>query len=315
MPHSRRALTLSFGDLVEFARRGPFDLFASSPDHRSGHAPVIAFATEEQIESRSGCDRIVERMDVDLLWGHRLIESLVDRGVDCYPVIAVIGAAPSERLGIALATEGRRGSYGWGERLRIADHCATRGIDPADIADLVDTEADFFHQVAHYRELSLQLREWVERGICDLRTAQRLRALPTPLLEALESAGSALSFSNRRRYFVMAEELFRRDGRDAATALVERLASIDGAGERLEALRRVRYPAISAIEERVARIGREVLRGSGVTVSAPKNFEGGAYTVSFRFSSSRELERRLHAAERLMDHSDELLGLLFENDR
>lgn len=315
MPYTRRACNFALANLVEQATTSRFRFFASPAEPDSSAVPVLALATESKIVSTATGDQLTDWDDAELIWGHGFVEAKEHDDAARCPVVVVIGADMGEQLRIALSSEGRSGAYGWEERRRIAEFCEQHRIPAGTVADLVDPSGDFIQHITHYRILSPVLRGWVEQGVCDLRTAERLAQVPTDLLKRLESTGDGLSFSNRRRYLVMAQEVLRRDGLDEATAVIADLARLDSPSERIEALRRVRYPTLVRMEEQLSEVNRVTLRGSGVRVTAPKNFEGGGYTVSFTFSSNRELERRLRSADRLREVSDDLLGLLFGNDR
>jgi len=311
MSFARRAINLSVSNVRACARSGRFRFFSSDSDPESGAIPIVAVADAEQIGGTPAGDHHIDPAAAELVWGYRRVESLPDG--DSVPVLALVGAGPVELLRVALRTEGRSGEYGWEERRRIVEYCQVSGIAPEAVRDLVDPSGDFTQQVERYRTLTPELRRWVDRGMCDLRTAERLGALPAELMPAIENAGAGLSFSNRRRFLVMAQEVVRRDG-PAPLAEILRSESSGRADDRLKRLQELRYPMFSALEATLRRVNHDVLGGTGVRVEAPKNFEGGALTVTFSFSSRRELERRLRSAELIREKSDELLGLLFGNN-
>lgn len=310
MSYTRRAINLGGAELRACAASPRFRFFSRDPDPWSGALPIVAVSRIDRITwTAEGVGRI-DPAAADLVWGHGIVDATWTD--DTIPVLAVVGASPSELVQIAVRREGRSGGYGWEEQDRIAEYCRQNGVAPDAVRDLVDPGGDFMHHLERYRALAPEVRRWVDRGICDLRTAERIAGLPPDLMPAIERAGEGLSFSNRRRFLVMARDVLQRDGEAPVREILE---AGENAAERLERLRRVRYPELSALETTLERVNREHLRGTGVRVEVPKNFEGGALTVSFPFSSTRELERRLRSADRIREKSDELLGLLFGNDR
>ena len=83
-----------------------------------------------------------------------------------------------------------------------------------------------------------------------------------------------------------------------------------GSGDPLEKLGRLRYPRLTALEDRFRQIEAGSVKGSGITLSPPSFFEGDSYQVSFRFTSPQALSRKLQALQRLRSQSDELFSLL-----
>lgn len=316
MSYTRRAINLPIQDLRNCAESQRFRFFTRDPDPESGALPVVATTDLDRIDPA----------ETELVWGHGVVDAAKPGDTSLVPALALIGANPLDLVRFALRTEGRAGAYGWEEQRRIAEYCERNRINLEAVCDLVDPDGDYTHNLERYRALSPELRSWVNRGVCDLRTAERITSIPKDRMRSIEFIMQRLSFSNRRRFLVMAQEVVRRDG---AASLQDILGDSSSAGEGsgetpdagedsaaiLERLRRVRYPEYSTFEATLERVNHEHLRGTGVRVDAPKNFEGGALTVSFSFSSPAELERRLRGAHRITEKSDELLGLLFGNDR
>ena len=99
------------------------------------------------------------------------------------------------------------------------------------------------------------------------------------------------------------EEIRVRDGRGAAEILgreeIRRvltggLSRSDKIKEVKERFRRLRYPRLSHLEERLEEAVGKMELGAGVEVRFPAFFEGGEVRVELRAASVHELAERLH---------------------
>jgi hypothetical protein len=67
-------------------------------------------------------------------------------------------------------------------------------------------------------------------------------------------------------------------------------------------LMRRRFPAISRAESDFAHARETLALGPGVSLSAPRHFEGRSFSMTLSFSSRRELETRRDSLNRLLQH-------------
>lgn len=258
-----------------------------------------------------------------LVWGHHLVARTrndamcgapadvapADVAPDALPALLVEGSAnPASLLPVALAAENRPGRYQWRELDRICALADELGI--TGIAPLLDPARDVTLLVPRYRALPPAHREALEQELIDMRTAERLASLPSPLLEDLLRLGASLSFSRRRQFLIAGEEVLRRG--TAEDVLLRELRESPPEG-RFGIVMGRRYPRVRRMEAAVDRVRQKVLRGTGVRLDPPASFEGNRYTISFDTGSVDELRRRLAAAQRLEKELDELLGILFED--
>ncbi|TVR72377.1 MAG: hypothetical protein EA427_03310 [Spirochaetaceae bacterium] len=241
-----------------------------------------------------------------LVWGHH---RLPRRAEGMIPAILIAGGkGGTPLLAAALAAENRAGSYRWPELDRICR--LAEEMEVTGIAHMLDPTRDLPLLLPRYRALPDTHREALAREEIDLRTAERLGALSSPLLAELLSLGESLSFSRRRQYLIAAEEVLRR-----GMAEEDLLGELRGAvpAQRFEIVMAHRYPRLRRMESLVERVRRRTLRGTGVRIDPPERFEGSRYRVSFDVGSPEELRRRLEAAGRLEKELDELLGILYED--
>jgi hypothetical protein len=245
-----------------------------------------------------------------VVWGWHLLRVLEAGGArEVY--VDERELSPREALLLALALEGRRGSYRWEEMRRIAAYCGQFGIEADDEVSLAVTgDSGFLPRVERYRRLSPVLRSAVDSAAIDLKNAERLSGLPDELLAKLLEISQPLSHSNRRKMLALVRELIKGRLMDPEALLKEIEGHRDEPAELLARLRRRRYPELSSMEGRIERFNRDHLGGTGVALEAPANFEGRSFAVSFAFSNPQEFRSRLAALRRAEDHLEELVDLL-----
>lgn len=244
-----------------------------------------------------------------LLWGWDVVVRLARAGIEAVET-RPFGGDVRDAVLLILALEDRAGSYSVEERRRLLGLLDAAGMAPdGAINERVANGAPFAAAARRYAALPDPLREMVHDGTLDLKNAERLAAYPQAA-RALQSAVADFSFSNRRRFAAMLWEVAQRDelADEDLAALVDELAGADGGP--LSALRRRRYPTLSALEGSFAEVSDRALSGSGVSLHPPANFEGGRFRVEFSFASRRELDTRISALHRLEDKVDELFSLL-----
>jgi hypothetical protein len=224
---------------------------------------------------------------------------------------------PREALLLALALERRTGSYSWEEMHRIVAWCERFGVDvDPEVSRAVTGGGELAFRVERYRALPPVLRGALDRKEIDAKTAEALGPLVSEgggrgeVFGELLSAAGALSHSNRRKLLLLARELLASRRLDVLelSRLVE--ATSGAPEELLSQLRTLRYPELSGMVEQLNRFTEEHLKGTGVRLEAPPNFEGRRFTVSFDFADSREYSTRLAALGRAGDRLETILDLL-----
>ncbi len=224
---------------------------------------------------------------------------------------------PREALLLALALEGRTGGYSWEEMHRIVAYCERFALDvDPEVSRAAAGDGGLVFRVERYRALPPLLRGALDRGEIDAKTAEALGPPATGgnrrdgVLGKLLSAGEGLSHSNRRKLLLIARELLvsRRLDAGELSRLVE--ATAGAPEELLSQLRALRYPELTGMVEQLNRFTEEHLRGTGVRLEAPANFEGRRFTASFDFADSSEYSTRLAALGRAGDRLEAILDLL-----
>ena len=216
---------------------------------------------------------------------------------------------PVERAKIALDQEDRSGRYRWRE---LAGLAALVGLDELpQLASRLCWDGPPDLMARRYLALVEVLQDAVDAGAVDMVTAEGLAQAtsdPESVARILNLAGH-VSFSNRRQMIKLFCQVARRESLTGLLAEMERIPP----AERLPRLFTRRYPRLTAMRAQVERVQREVLRGTGVRLAEPPNFEGQRFRVSFEVGSTQELEQRQAGLDRLKGELDALLGILFED--
>ncbi len=237
---------------------------------------------------------------------------------------------PGRALLLALALEGRPGGYAWPEMDRVVAFCERFAVEvDAEISQAVTGDGGLATRIARYRALPALLRGALDQGQIDTKTAEGLKSLvaddparveaasddpgPAEVFGRLFSVGRTLSHSNRRKLLALARELLlsrRLDARDILRSIEAKSDTPRCAEELLGELRRHRYPELTSMNDQLDRFATEHLKGSGVRLEAPPNFEGRRFSVSFDFADTREFSGRLAALKRAGENLEAILDLL-----
>jgi len=254
-----------------------------------------------------------------LIWGWHLVRRATITELDYLETREIAVSSDLEALDLALELEGRRAEYSLAEQDRILAYVdstvlASAGKGDVTIADIslrVRGDGALADQVARYRLLTDEGRELVDDKFVPLKTAERLSQ---PVIRFIRDAYQDLldlSFSSRRQFLELASELLAGLAKDDDPP--EHFGAIRSAvksRDPLEAVRRLRYPTLSEMEDKFASLAREVVGSTGVRVEPPRHFEGDEIHVGFSFRDREELERRLTALNLLAKRCDEFLEIL-----
>ena len=240
-----------------------------------------------------------------LAWGFPLLAAARAAGKTGLECRLLGERAPAGMLALALRLEARPGDYRWSEKLAMLHYARSRGFGLGELAGLIEGRPDprLEEKVGLFAALPPALRELVEQGSLDLRTAAGLRELPEEVFPL--AATSALSHSERRSFLGLL-----RDARlDREAALAAARAALAGSRP-LETLGELASPALAALRREWVAAEESILGGSGVRLEPPAFFEGDRFEVRFSFRSREGLARRLRALARLEARFDDLGSFL-----
>jgi hypothetical protein len=216
------------------------------------------------------------------------------------------------RLFMAISTEGRRDGYTWHERERIFCYMKKIGIDSnweKDISSLIDSRKDFFSVMEHYCSLCPVLKKMVRENQIDMKSALAASGLPDSALALLYYYPKKLSFSERRLLLTNLSDICKRDAlqREEVESLFQQVLSsknpILSASEK-------RFPTLSAMQKEFRIKRDEVFAGSGINFSAPENFEGDNFGISFRVATEKQFMRRIDSLKNAEKRINEFFDIL-----
>lgn len=260
---------------------------------------------------RSGCLPPLPVMDGYLLWGFSVLKTALREGVGELPCVSH-DAGLESGFRLALQLENRTDRYTWREKANILQ--LVRGFPEItlgkELLSLVQGGSSFVPQTELFLQLPPSLREAADSGLLDIKTAERAADLAEGVFITLEPILASMSFSSRRQFLSMLNETVKRDrlgGPDLNTFIRQLLET-----ERpLELLRRRRYPQLSEMEDCLERYRQKYLRGTGIELIPPPNFEGGAFTLQFAWQSEKQLGRVIGHLSQLKESGNELFRLLY----
>ena len=245
-----------------------------------------------------------------LVWGFRHAEAASRLGLRELPAVTVAGD-DVELLSIALKLEGRRDGYSLKEKAAVLSFLKARGSGSRgeEISGYIQSEGLFTKQAEKYLDVSENLRDLVDSLVIDLKTAVIISSLPSNVLDDLANIFASCSASERRAAFRRIYEISVRDSlcEPELVTLVRRLASEEDPVRALEVLR---YPRMTEMKETFQALSSPVLSGSGITMTPPPGFEGNGYSISFRFTGLKQLDRVIARLSALKESGDELFDLL-----
>ncbi|TVQ36181.1 MAG: hypothetical protein EA384_14915 [Spirochaetaceae bacterium] len=298
-------------------RVGPLDLFAPERvPHDSlierALVPVLPLAclTVDPAPAEHASFTDNQATAAQLIWGAPIVRRAAAIGVGRLPVHRIDPVSPRASLLLALRMEGRIGAYSWVEREAIHRH-AVRNRVPIDdqLSQLVTGDGGFADGIARYLRLAPRWRRAVDEGAVDVRTAEVCGALPAAVLDAVTGAERVVSFSNRRLLLGWLSELCGRDGLHEPAA-VELAHDIMRSSNPVEALRRLRYPRLTAMERRFGELQQRLSGGVPLALKAPRDFEGDGFELQIKVRSPDDIGHAIDALKRMQEHGDELFELL-----
>lgn len=245
-----------------------------------------------------------------LIWSRGLFDCLVDAGIEEHEVVDVEGSE-LDLLLFALSCENRPGGFSWEERERLFFFCRDRGLLPEAerIMALVEPGKRDFSHVETFSVLPASLRAMVSEGLTDIKTASAVSSLPDSVVGLVRFYPGRLSFSERRQILLWFKECFIREGWDEEEA-IKNMAALLADSNPFEAARRLRFPMLTDMQERFYELRQRIVGKGGVSLQPPAFFEGGSFSVSFKFESKKQLAKKIEVLRRIEENADELFSFL-----
>ncbi len=254
----------------------------------------------------------------ELVWGFNLLCSAAKRGYSRLPVVRITRRPLIELLRIAITTEDRAGNFTWGEMEKIYNLLVEKGsgelINSLSPLLLGHEDSRLFTRVKEFSSLKTQLKVLVEEKLIDLKTALQCNNWQAALIEdigaLLRSGENPLSFSKRRIILNQLLEVSVKQGipEEKILSLVRNTLN---SADPLKTAQALRFPELTAMEERFLELKGKLLTGTGIKLTPPSFFEGENFNISFSFSSKKALEKKIDYLKTFAEKTDELFELLY----
>ncbi len=246
-----------------------------------------------------------------LVWGFAVVRALEGEPArSTYPILSLDGS-DTDLLAAALRMEARTDRYTWRERAAVVTLANDRAIHlDNQTTALVASAGDVVSTVLRFLRLPSFLADAVDRERIDLRTAEFCAERDREALAILLEVSEPLSFSRRKRMLRWYCEYAAGNELDKKTER-ERARQIGVSPQPESAMRLLRYPVLSALDERVRLFTDRYCRGTGIRIEPPPSYEGDEVRVSFGFRTAREYAVRVDSLSRAREGIDDLLSVLF----
>jgi hypothetical protein len=248
-----------------------------------------------------------------LIWGHALLEKAEKAGIKECVVARFPGMKRHALLLLSLRCEARSGNYSWDEKERIIRYAGEGEKLYRELVILIEGRDDpsFIERMQTYMALQPSLKECVRRGYIDIKTALFCKGLPDDVFSLLlrEKGRKRFSFAEIRVLLDACADVIKRD-RLIKEEIVNLFEEVITSEDPVSFAKRKRFPQLSHLKDRFRSIKDEVVRGTGISLQQPPYFEGDAYSVSFSFTSKKNLSRKIRVLKKLEERSDELFELL-----
>ena len=254
----------------------------------------------------------------ELVWGFNLLCSAAKRGYSRLPVVRITKKPLIELLRVAIILEDRAGGFTWKEMENICHllikSASSELINSLSPLLLGHEDSRLFTRVKEFSSLKTQLKVLVEEKLIDLKTALQCNNWQAALIEdigaLLRSGENPLSFSKRRIILNQLLEVSVKQGipEEKILSLVRNTLN---SADPLKTAQALRFPELTAMEERFLELKGKLLTGTGIKLTPPSFFEGENFNISFSFSSKKALEKKINYMKTFAEKTDELFELLY----
>jgi len=246
-----------------------------------------------------------------LIWGFSILQKAGELGMEELITVPVEGS-PAEHLALALNLENRKDRFTQGEIGRITEFLVKRNLLDAEekLSGYIFSSGGFIKQGMQYNSLPFHIRKLVDSRFCDCKTAAGIRDFAEDHVSLLMKLQDILTFAERRQMCLILSELKLGDKMDDS-GFSDFLEEVAGEEKPLTALHKIRMPNLTAMETAFQTFREKRLKGTGITLEHPKNFEGTAFQIRFSFRSEKDLLKKSRILRELSGCTDELFSLLF----
>ncbi len=246
-----------------------------------------------------------------IVWGFPILCKARSLGISELEVVHVTGDLKT-LTATALELENRCDGYSLKEQGNIVRFLRSKGDnrDIHDIEHLIRSSGSVVYHVDQYLQLDEAVKSLVDKGCIDLKTGSKLVHFGELICGRILELQDDFTFSRMRAFVVYLNEIGKREGM-AEPELADLLETVLSREDPSKDLYEKRYPQVSNLEKRFGQFCQEQLRGKGIILSHPPEFEGSALTVKFTFRTGGELLRKCDYLKDISGPIDGLISDLF----
>ncbi len=218
-----------------------------------------------------------------LIWGFPIIRTARRMELKELSCIRIYDKNPLEHLELAVKLENRQGSYSWEEKVKIYEYLQHYKLaDSAlPLSKYIEKNGDssWIKKARIYKSLSKNLKEMINRGHIDFKTASLVKELDDRIFSSLKAKGH-FSFTERRLFLTYFFEVVKRDNLNNSQ-LIETLKSLLSYPKPLEKLKELRFPELSKMEKRYKTLCEKYIAKGSFKMAHPPYFEGDSFSITF----------------------------------
>ena len=246
----------------------------------------------------------------NIVWGHSVLRNAAEKGFETVYCRRINGV-PESNLITALELENRKDSYSWAEKENLLNFINKNSVDKnkLEINRLVQSEGSFISHTENYVLLPEEMKILVNNNTIDIKTAKKALGIPCGIFKKCVPLIKKITYSRRRLFIDYVSEILKKGflSRDDVSVMIDNASLQD---DPFDYVSLQRYPHLRNMENSFHEYTERNLKGSGIMLKAPPWFEGNSFSVSFSFSSDKQLGRIIEKLDNIRKTSDEIFRLL-----
>jgi hypothetical protein len=248
-----------------------------------------------------------------LIWGFNIVKVSLQYKIKQLICKDVSTLDLPQSLALALRLENRTEGYSWQEKeniYRLLNEVENnRQLD--QIIFLIQGRKDnyFLSTMQEYTGLKHLQKKIITHNILDFKFIRHFQQLPLKYFQFLWQNRQKYTHSQRRIVTCYVAEIYFH--KKLTTKQLEKLLfRINSEKDPINTLKAERFPQLTKMKRRFEQIKDNILKHTGIQLESPSDFEGDSFTVSFKFNSIKNLDKKIKALEKLKQQAYELFKLL-----
>lgn len=277
-----------------------FDIFT---DSRQPDPELIRQGCYSPLPVRKNC----------LVWGFNIAKVALQHKIKQLICNDISTLDMTQALALALRLENRSGHYTWLEKENIYRLLkkAENNKQLNQIIFLIQgrRENNFLCTMQEYTGLKPLQKKIIAHNILDFKFIRQYQQLPRKFFQLLWQKRHNYTYSQRRIITSHVAEIYLHKKLNVKQ-LEKLLTRINSSKDPIITLKEERFPQLTKIQRCFEQIQDNTLKNTGIRLESPPDFEGDSFTISFKFNSIKNLDKKIKALEKLKQQAHELFKLL-----